>query len=107
MKKHFYSHIVEINLLEVEIDNLNLSKHEREHLYTIIHSSLHHTVLDTILSELSESNKKKFLMHIASDDHAKIWLHLKENISYVEEKIKNATGKLLREFHRDIKKLKK
>ena len=106
MKKHFYSHLVEIESLILEINKLPIEVHERAHLIALVDSNLHHTVLDAVLSELSEEEKKKFLEHVASEDHDKVWKHLNEKVDNIEEKIKNAAQSLKKELHKDIEESK-
>lgn len=107
MKKHFYSHIVEADSLVIEINKLSLAEHERAHLLSLVDSNLHHAVLDAILSELGEEDKRIFLMHLAKEDNDKIWAHLNSRVDKIEEKIKNAAEDLKEELHEDIKKVKK
>lgn len=105
MKKKFYSHIIEIDSLIVKLDKINLSKDEKEHLLSLIDSSLYHVVLDAILSELSEKDKKIFLEHLSVDDHEKIWEFLNGKIENIEDKIKKASVDLTKELHKDIESL--
>lgn len=107
MKKHFYTHIIEIDSVFTELDLMDLKKGERTELILIIESSVHHMVLDTVLSALSEKDKKIFLTHLATDNHGEIWKLLQEKVRKPEEKIRKAVDKLKREFHSDIQKAKK
>ena len=106
MKKHFYSHIIETSILSLELGEMDLSKEERIHLISLMESNIHTVILDTILSELSERDKKIFLEHLIVNDHDKIWKHLKENIKDIEEKIKKAAESIKKELHSDIKEAK-
>lgn len=106
MKKQFYAHLVEIESLHIEIDNLDLTDEERGELKNLINSNFHHSILDTVLSELQEEDKKKFLEHFTNDDHEKIWEHLKSKTENIQEKIKKAAEKLKNEFLKDIKEAK-
>lgn len=107
MKKLFFNHLVEIESVIVELDKMDLSDKERLHLASLIDSSLYHTILDAILSELGEEDKRLFLMHIQSDDHDKIWQFLNEKVDNIEEKIKKASEGLVKEMHEDVRKAKK
>lgn len=104
--RHFYSHIVETSILSLELGEMDLSKDERIELISLIDLNIHHAILDMILSELSEENKKIFLMHLASNDEDKIWNHLKANIKDIEEKIKKSAENLKEELYRDIQEAK-
>ena len=103
MKKHFYSHIVETSSVSLELGNMDLSQEERVHLISLVDANLHHAILDTVLSELSEEDKKIFLSHVAAYDHDKIWKLLNEKVKGIEEKIKKAAEDLKIELHKDIK----
>lgn len=103
MNKYFYSHIIETESLTIAINDLAVSDSEKAHLIALVDSSLHHTVLDAILSELSEIDKKTFLRHMVEDDHDKIWKHLNEKVDGIEEKIKKAAHNLREQLHEDIK----
>lgn len=107
MKKHFYSNIVEIDSLIVELESIDLTKTEKMHLSKLIDANIHHTVLDTVLSELDDEDKKIFMEHLSSDDHDKIWMHLNKRIINIEEKIKKVVENLKTELYQDIKKAKK
>ncbi len=76
MKKHFYHQIIEIDSLFVELESMDFSEEEKHHLSKLIDANLHHTILDVILSELDEADKKVFLHHLQRNDHSKIWDHL-------------------------------
>jgi len=102
--KYFYSHIIDIESVVVELDKLDLEDHEKMHLSELVDSSLHHTVLDAILSELSEEDKRVFLKHLEEDEsHEKIWEHLNSKVDGIEETIKVAADLLKEDLHKDLK----
>lgn len=104
--KHFYSHIVETRSLQIELEQMDLSEEEKTHLLSIVESSLHHTILDAILSELSENDKRMFLQYVAEDNHDKIWNFLKVKVEGIEDKIQKAADDLKLKLHKDIKEVK-
>lgn len=106
MKKYFYSHLIQIDILDKDLSNLNLSKNEKKELLELAHKNVHHEVMDTILSQLSEEDKKRFLILFSQDKHEKIWKHLNEKTEKIEEKIKQAVDQIRMELAEDIKKLK-
>lgn len=106
MKRHFYSHIIETSHITLSLGDMELSREERLHLLSLIESQLHHVVVDAILSELSEEDKRAFLSHLASEDHDRIWNFLNTKVEHVEEKIKKAAEDLKKELHKDLKKAK-
>lgn len=103
--KHFYSHIIETDSLYIELDKLNLSEEEKWHLVSLIDSSLHNTILDVILSELGEEDKKLFLKHLSSHDHDSLWDLLNNKVDSIEDKIKKAADDLTKALHTDIKEV--
>lgn len=105
-KKHFYSHLIETDSIAVALGNLNMSDEERLHLIALIDSSLHHTVLDAILSELSEEDKITFLTHVSDEDHSKVWNHLNTKVDNIEDKIIKAAEELKKDLHKDIQDIK-
>lgn len=105
--KYFYTHLIEVEPIITEIDKLDLSDEERKHLATLVDSSLHNTILDAILSELSEEDKRQFLRHVHEDDHDKIWKFLTEKTDNIEEKIKKAAEDLRKELHDDLQEAKR
>lgn len=106
MKKHFYSHLVEYDSIQIELDKLDLSEEQKEHLLELAVSTTHHAVLDAIFSELSSEDKVKLLDLIEEEAHDKIWEHLTEKIENIEEKIKKTAEDLKKELHKDIAEIK-
>lgn len=104
--KYFYTHLIEIESIIMELDKLDLTPKQKVHLTGLIDSSLHHTVLDAILSELSPQDKKVFLHHLKENDHSKIWQFLNEKVDNIEDKIKKTANDLKRELHKDLKEAK-
>ena len=102
MNKHFYSKIIEIESIKLKLEELDMTPEERNHINRLIDASLHNTILDLILSELSEEDKRIFIDHLIEENHDKIWQHLNKNISDVETKIKKAADELSRELSKDI-----
>lgn len=106
-KSYFYSHLIEMQSLIIELDSLQLSDKEKKHLSLLIDSNLHQAILHSILDELKNEEKKVFLEHLNNKEHDKIWKLLNEKIDNVEEKIKDAAEKIKEELKKDIKKAKR
>lgn len=102
MKQHFYSHIIETDSLVVAINAMQFTDKEKSHLISLIDSSLHHTVLDAILSELSLEDKQIFLRYMISNEDDKIWEHLNNKVDNIEEKIKKAANEIKKQLHDDL-----
>lgn len=104
---YFYSHLVEIDSINFKLDEMDLSDEEKLQLAHLLDSSLHNTILDAILSHLSDSDKRVFVNHLKEDDHDKIWKFLNEKIDGVEDKIKRSAEDLKLKLHEDLKKANK
>jgi len=104
-KKYFYTHIIDTSTLSLELGDMDLTSKERLDLISLIDSNIHHEILDLILSELKPKDKKTFLIHLASEDHDKIWKLLRNKVDNIEEKIKKTAEDLKKELHKDIKGL--
>lgn len=105
-KKYFYSHLVDTSSITLELAEMDLTQEERMHLISLVESNLHHLILDIVLSELSEEDKKEFLVHLTSDSHDKVWELLNSKVDHIEEKIQKAAEDLKKELHEDIKEAK-
>lgn len=105
--RQFYSHLIEVESIIVKLDSLDLSDEQKKHLAGLVDSSIHHFVLDAILSELSLQDKRVFLNHLKEDDHGKIWIFLSGKIDNIEDKIKKAAEDLKIELHHDLGEAKK
>lgn len=106
-RKQFYSHLIDIEILYLELDSLDLTDSEKDELKHHIHGSIHYTVLDVIMSDMPVEHKKSFLHYVVHDDHEKVWEHLKETTQDIEEKIKSASAKVIKGFLDDIQKARK
>lgn len=104
--KLFYSHLIEVDSIILELDQMDLSDKEKLHLSDLIDSSIHHAVLDAIFSQLSDSDKRAFVNLLNDEDHQKIWNFLNSRVDGIEDKIKKAADDLKIELHKDLKMAK-
>ena len=105
MKKNFYSHLVNIETVYFSLHALDMSEKEKQDLMAIVESSIHHIVIDTVLSELPEKDKEKFMAHLALDDDEAVWKLLRKNTKDIDKKIIKAVEELKKELHEDIHSL--
>lgn len=105
--RYFFTDLIEIESIIIELDKMNLSKEEKMHLSSLLDTSLHHTILDAIFSQLNEEDKKTFAAHLESNEHDRIWKFLNEKIDKVEDRIKAAAEELKSKMHQDLKEAKK
>jgi hypothetical protein len=103
MKKHFYTHLIEIKPIEHVLNKGLSHKHEVDELIHIALNTIHHQVIEVILDELSDDKDKEiFLTLIETDDHDKIWVFLIEKITNIENKVAIAIKKFGTELELDI-----
>lgn len=102
MKKHFYTHLINIESITLELDNLDLSDDERAHLAGILDSSLHNTILDAVFSQLSDEDKQVLIKYLADGNHDKTWEFLNSKVENIEEKITEAAEDLKKKMHLEI-----
>ena len=103
MIRHFYTHIIETETISLELDTLNLKPEEKEHLERLVESQIHHAVVDVVLTQLPEDDKKAFLEHMHTKSYDKVWSLLHTKIDDAEEKIKKAARDITVELLKDIK----
>lgn len=102
MNKHFYSHIVDYSDLLDNLEDIQLSSKQRGNLAVIVESSLHHTIVDVILTQLHEDHRHIFLLHLIEDDHDKIWGFLDEYIDDPKALIEQSAQSMFEDFKKDI-----
>lgn len=104
---YFYTKYISIESVLVELNSLSLSDKERMHLASLIDSSLHHAILDEVLSNLSLDDKKLFMKLLAQENHEKVMEFLNVKIEGIESKIKKVADDLILKMHKDMKEAKK
>ena len=105
MKKNFYSHLVNIEAVYFSLHALDMNEKEKQDLMAIVESSVHHLVIDTVLSELPEKDKEKFMTHLVANDDAAVWKLLRKNTKDIDKKIVKAVEELKKELRQDIHSL--
>ncbi|MBI2085756.1 hypothetical protein HYT74_00275 [Candidatus Daviesbacteria bacterium] len=101
--KYFYTHLIEIESVSMGLDKLGLSGEQKKHLANLVDSSIHHSILDVVMSELSPPDKRIFLQICKEDDHSKLWKFLNEKIDNIEEKVKKCADDLKLQLHNDLR----
>lgn len=101
---HFYTKFISVESIVQELHGLNLSEEERIHLAALIDSSIHHAILDEVLSNLKPEDKKLFLkLLVEEEEHEKIMNFLNERVDHIEDRIKKVADDLTKQMHKDIK----
>jgi hypothetical protein len=104
--KHFYSHLIQIESLTVELDSMELADHEKHTLAKLADANIHNVVMDAILDKLSETDKRKFAEIAHSDDHKKVWDFLYSKSENIEDDIEKAALDFKKKLHEDVKEAK-
>jgi len=105
--KHFYSHIITTTDITLKLSEMDLTEEEKNHLESLLEANIHSVVVETILSELSNDDKKQFLQNLVSDNHQITLEHLKLKINNVENKITDSIENLKKELLDDLEEAKK
>ena len=103
----FYDHlIIDLEDVYAEIEHLEIDGKTRRKLIHIVDATTHHTILDTILSHLSQDKHESFLdrFHRAPHDPEHLTF-LKEHIADIEEKIRATAGKIKKNLLREFRQL--
>lgn len=105
-QKYFYSHIVATADISLALGNMDMPSEDRIKLIALAEENLHHAVIEAILSQLSEEDKKHFLLHLSRNDHEKVWILLKDKLNDAEGIVMRISKEIKDEMHRDIKSSK-
>lgn len=105
---YFYSKFITIDSVVEELHSLDLSQEEKVHLASLVDSTLHHAILDEVLSNLNEDDKKLFLKLLSKDtEHDKLMEFLETKVEGIEEKIKKVSDELVVQMKKDVKEAKR
>lgn len=105
--KKFYSHLIEIESITLELDKIDLADHEKHELAQLVDANIQNVILDAILSKLTHEEKRKFVELASSKDHEKIWEFLKSKSEDIEDDIKKAAEQIKKQMKEDILEAKK
>lgn len=104
----FYSHLIEIESIIDELNNMELFEDQKHHLATLIDSTFHYTILDLILSNLSDGDKRQFLHQLrVNPEDEKLMKFLNKKIEGIERRVQEAAAALKEELYQDLKEAKR
>ena len=105
MSKIFYDHLTLHEEITAKLDIQHLDPQEREELVDLIDQTLHHHVLDLILTHLPREHHADFVSRLHAAPHDLSLLdYLKTHIPDIEAKISSHAAKVKKEILSDIKK---
>jgi len=108
MSKIFYDHLIIIEEITLVLDKHNLNIKERQEILNYVDQSMHHHILDTILTHLPKHHHEQFLskFHAAPHD-TKLIEFIKEKVNIdIEKEILKVANKVKKEVIKLIKKSK-
>lgn len=106
MRKTFYTHLIEIHHISLELEGTEMSEKEKNHLIKIFESAVHTSVMDHVLLSLPDEDHERFLKHADQENHDAVW-EILNSISNIEEIIRTAAHAVRNEFLRDVQDQKK
>jgi hypothetical protein len=90
MNKLFYDHLINLQKIQSKLDTYGLSEKEKKELLRIVDATIHHEVMNVILSHLPRKHHEEFLEQFTHHPHDK------KHLTYLQEKIEvNIEGKIL------------
>lgn len=103
MSNLFYKHLVIIDDIVAVFDEHKVTPHEKEDLLAMVHETLHHHILDTVLTHLPRKHHETFLEKITSN-HPEILGFLREKTKVdIEKEIRRTIERVTKMILRDIK----
>lgn len=109
MSQVFYDHLIIIDEVTTELDSYNLTSAERQTIIDLIDQTLHHRILDIILSSLPADKHEDFLsrLHRAPYDRKLLdYLRAETGID-IETEIKKEAQKVKQEILTEIRRSEK
>ncbi len=104
----FYSELIQIESVIIAMDELDLKDEHKSHLSKLVDSTVHHTIMELILSKLSKSDQVEFVKLYNQDPHNReIIKFLNSKVAGIDQEIKQAAVKLKNELHEDIRESSK
>lgn len=109
MSKLWYDHLIVLDEVEIEINNLELEQDEKEELHNLIEETLHHRVLSRVLEVLPREHHEGFLKEFKKRPHDGALIdYINERIDdQVEKHISGEISKLKEELLDDLRDHKK
>lgn len=108
MTKLFYDHLVVIEDIVAVLDEHELSREEREQLLETIDETLHHHIMDVILTYLPREHHEIFLEKLtAKPHHPELLAFVQEKTAIdIEREIKKTAERIKKKILKDIEEAK-
>lgn len=108
MAKLFYDHLIVIEEITAVLDTHEMTKEEREELLATIDETLHHHVLDVILTHLPREHHETFLEKLTvQPHHPELLAFIQEKTAVdIEREIKKTADKIKKKILKDIEEAK-
>ncbi len=108
MAKLFYDHLIIIEEIVAVLDTHNLSPKDKQTFLELIDKTMHHHILDAILTHLPEEHHETFLKKLHGAPHdPNIMSFLKEHSSVdIEKEILKQANTVKKTLLKEIEKVK-
>lgn len=108
MKRHFYTHLLDITTIHAHFDRLHIVGNERRELLEIAHMTIHHAVVGGILDVLKDPQKKNMIVLIEQNaPHEHIWTLLRAHVPDPEHTVQQLIGSVIDHLCEDVAGLEK
>jgi len=102
MKKHFYSHLVDLNEISNHLSQLHINIEEKNELLHLVYENIHHAVIELVLDIIDDKDKDIFLFHLENKNHNEVFLILSKKRDNPENVILDVIQKTQKEAIEDI-----
>ena len=92
--KYLFEEIVQIKTVHLKLNEMNLAGEEKGELLEIMKSTVHHKVIDLILSELTNEEKEIFLEGVSNNNGFSDIHKNKQFLSVLGDRINNLEIKI-------------
>lgn len=105
MSRIFYDHLIILEEVEVELENLKLSRDEKRELENLIEEIIHHRVIGRVLDHLPKVHHEEFLRRFTKVPHDPSLISYLDMCieDSVEKHIADEVDKIKKEVLEDLK----
>lgn len=102
-QKNFYDHLVKVESLTIQVNRLDLNPSQKKRVNGLIKSSVHYTLVNTLMSDVPEKERPRAIKTLNSGNYNELWSVFDTKKARVEGNLRKAFENLSREILRDLK----